>query len=651
MTAVAALLVSLGLASDAAVAATPTAIPAATAPDLDGLLSRARALRLAEDTGWLRLGAWRPALLGGFKSQVDGPEFFLAPGGKTDPSAELEATLRGLVAPGGRPPGADELVDAACRFPARLLYLGAKLGFGRADLPPRACPKLDDYLARVAPKGVTLVFSSYYLNNPASAFGHTLLRLDKGQEARAGKDAELLDYGVDYAATVDTGNALLYAAKGLLGGFRGRFLHYAYYYKVRQYGDYESRDLLEYDLDLSPDEVALLAAHVWELGGTWLRYWYLDENCSYHVLGAIEAAAPRLELLRHVGRAVVLPSETVQALFENPGLVRAVHYRPSIRTQFEARASHLDGAEAALVARLEKEPGAPLPADLAPERQAAVLDAALDLVDLRHGRALLEGRDAALARRRQELLVRRAAVPVQSPPLALPDPADLRPENGHRTFRAGAGGGVAREAGAFARLDLRLALHDLGDPPAGYPPFAQIQFLPARLRYYPESGRVELDDLSIVEVTSLNPVHRFDLRPSWRVRVGATTVRDGGCDRCVAGAFELGGGFTAARLAGIVDLLALGDVELLGAPDLQGIDGRGLRLGLGPSAIARVRAGRVATFLAEARWRWFPAADPDGGFLLSAGVRLHAGRRLSLALEGRRTPRDDELSAALLGYF
>jgi hypothetical protein len=280
-----------------------------------------------------------------------------------------------------------------------------------------------------------------------------------------------------------------------------------------------------------------------------------------------------------------------------------------------------------------------------------VLDAALDLVDLRHARALLEGRDPALARRRQDLLLRRAAVPVQSPPLALPDRAALRPENGHRTLRLGAGGGVARDAGPFARLDLRLALHDLGDPPAGYPPFAEIQFLPVRLRLYPDDGRVELDDLSIVEVTSLNPVHRFDLRPSWRMRAGATTVRDGGCDRCVAGVAELGGGFTAARVLGAVDLLALGDVELLGSPRLDGIDGAGVRLGLGPSAIARVRAGRFATLLAEARWRWFPAARPETGYQLSAGLRLHAARNLSVALEARRTPSDDELSAAVLGYF
>ena len=322
-----ALLVSLAAAAPA------TAAPAPDPSYLPELVLRARRLGLAEDPGWIRLGHWRRTVQGDWKSEVDGPAFFRALRGKTSPRAELEATLRGLF---DARPVADELSDAQCRFPARFAFLARKLDVDPARLPPRACPRLEDFLGRVHARAVTLVFSSYYLNNPASAFGHTFLRLDKEEGARAGKEQELLDYGVDYAATVTTRNAVAYALNGLLGRFKGRFSHLAYYYKVRQYADAESRDLWEYDLALAPEEVALLTAHLWELGGTWFDYWYLDENCSYHVLAALEAAAPRLDLLSHVGAFGVLPSDTVQALFRNPGLVRDVHWRPSIRTQFEA---------------------------------------------------------------------------------------------------------------------------------------------------------------------------------------------------------------------------------------------------------------------------------------------------------------------------
>jgi hypothetical protein len=610
-------------------------------------IARARDERLAEDLGWLRLGHWRKGM-GGWKSEVDGAEFFLSPRGKTDPAAELAATVEGLFSPG---PFADELADPFCRFPARVQFLAARLGLDPAALPPRSCPKQQDFLARVRPGGVTLVFSSYYLNNPSSSFGHTLLRLDKADGALEGKHFELLDYGVDYAATADTSNAILYAVKGLFGLFKGEFKHYAYYYKVRQYGDFESRDLWEYDLAFTPEETALLARHLWELGGTWFAYWYLDENCSYHVLGALEAAAPRLDLLSHVGKAVVLPADTVKALFRNPGLVRAVHYRPSIRTQFEARARELSDLELETAIELARRPAAPFPEALPPPRRVAVLDAAQDLVDLRHGRKLVMGQDPRAAELRQALLERRAEIAVSSVPLEVPPPEARRPDRGHGSFRAGLAGGASRAHGAFGALEARLALHDLGDPLQGYPPYAQLEFLPARLRFYPEDRRLELDDLSLVKVVSLNPVSRWDHRPSWRMRAGATTVRDAGCNGCLAGVAEFGGGLGATDLGGAVDLVALGDTELLGAPRLEGIRGAGVRLGLGPTALVRVRAGERAALLAEARWQYLPFATPEQTWSLSGTLRLHVAKALSLSIEARAAPEDRDVQAGVLAFY
>ena len=548
-------------------------------------------------------------------------------------------------------PHEEELDDARCRFPARLAFLSARLGLDEARLPAHDCPRRDRFLAEVSPRAVTYVFSSFYLNNPGSAFGHTLIRFDKTGTARAGKDAELLDYGVDYSATVDTSNAILYAVKGLFGLFRGEFKYYAYYYKVRQYGDFESRDLFEYELALEPAEVALLARHVWELGGTWIRYWYLDENCAYYLLAAIEAAAPRLQLTSHVGHVVVLPSDTVQALFMNPGLVTRVHERPSIRTQFEARAAGLLPGEASLVEALAGDPRTPLPAGLPEARRAAVLDAAADLLDLRHAHGLLLGTDREAIELRQLLLARRAQLLVPSPPLVLPEGGDRRPEAGHGSLRLGVGGGASREGGGFASLDLRLALHDLLDPPDGYPANALIEFLPARLRYYPGDRRLQLDDASLVRVYAVNPLGRFDLRPSWRMRAGATTVRDGGCHECLAASLELGAGPGVTGVLGFADLLLFADSELLASGPLNGIDGSPVRLGVGPSGVLRLRAGKVLTFLAEARWRWLPLAQPETTWSLSGTLRLHAGRNVSFALEGRRSPTDGELSAGVLGYF
>jgi hypothetical protein len=630
----------------AALALAPAAAADAGAPSaLDASLRRARALRLAEDPGWLRLGHWNRTPVG-WKSEADGSRFFRSLRGKTNPAAELDATLRGLF---DARPVRDELEDAQCRFPARLAFLAARLGLDPARLPRRRCPRLEEFLGRLQARSATMVFSSYYVNNPSSSFGHTFLRLNKAEEARPGKSFELLDYGVDYSATVDTKNALLYAFKGLFGLFRGVFLHYAYYYKVREYADAESRDLWEYDLDLTPAEVAMLAAHIWELGGTWFQYWYLDENCSYHVLGALEAAAPRFSLLEHVG-AVVLPSDTVKALFRNPGLVRSVHYRPSIRTQFMARSAALDARGRALLEALAADPAAPL-ADVPDLARAAALDAAVDLLDVRFGRELVVGKAPEAARDRQVLLERRSAIRVQSPPLEIAPPIDRAPERGHGSFRLGAGGGFSSRDGGLALLDLRIALHDLGDPPIGYPPLAQIEFAPTRLRLAPREGRAEVDETWLVRIVSMNDLSRFDLRPSWRVKAGAATVRDASCRSCLAAQGELGGGFSLESLARVVDVYGGVDVAAEWSPRLSGTEGSEVRAGFGPGGLARLRLGTRAALLADARWRFLPGADPDRTWDLRGALRLHLGREVSLALEARRTPAEDVLSAALYGYF
>ncbi len=624
--------------------------PAATPPDaayLGELVAKAQRLHLAEDPAWLRLGHWRLRLLGGWKSQADGRAFFRSPRGKTDPAAELEATLGGFFDTG---PYANELDDAFCRFPARFAFLASRLGFDPSRLPARRCPRLEDFLGRLAPQSVTLVFSSYYLSSAASAFGHTFLRMNKADTAREGRAFELLDYAVDYSATVDTKNAVLYALKGLLGFFKGQFNHYAYYYKVREYADAESRDLWEHDLALAPEEVAMLAAHLWELGGTWFDYFYLDENCSYHVLGALEAAAPRLDLLSHVGSTIVLPSDTIKALFRNPGLVKGVHYRPSIRTQFEARLGELDGPGRRMLEALARDPAAPFPDDLGQGDRAAALDAAVDLVDLGHARDLVIGQAPEAARERQRLLERRSAIRFPSPPLEIPPPPGDAPSAGHGSARASLGGGWSREDGGLALLDARLALHDLADPPGGYPPLAQLEFLPVRLRYVPREKRLEVDEAWAVRIVSLRGASRFDLRPSWRMRVGAATVRDGACSSCLAGQVEMGAGLAVAKL-GALDLYAGVDMAVEASGHLDGIEGLPVRAGVGPGGLARLRLGNRATVLADARLRWLPAARPVMTWDLRGTIRLNLSHTFSLSLEARRTPGDDEATAALLAYF
>jgi hypothetical protein len=280
-----------------------------------------------------------------------------------------------------------------------------------------------------------------------------------------------------------------------------------------------------------------------------------------------------------------------------------------------------------------------------------VLDAALDLVDFRAGKAILLGTDPAAAATRQLLLTRRSLVRVQSPRLDLTPPQEAQPQLGHGSLRAGAGGGVTADAGPVALLDLRQALHDLGDPPFGYPPFAQIEFLPARVALSAETGRLEALEASLVRVTSLNPVSRFDRRPSWRMRFGAELLKDGGCDRCVAAVGEVGGGFSALQLWRALDLYAGADTSLDWSPGLDGLFGSPVRLGVGPAALARLRLGERVSLVANGRYRLLPFTALHASWSTGAEARVHLGRRLSVAATWRLDPTDWLAGGLLLGYF
>jgi len=65
-----------------------------------------------------------------------------------------------------------------CVFPARYKWLKRELSFDPLEHPEQACPRLEGWLNELNPERITLVFSSFYMNNPASMFGHTLLRID-----------------------------------------------------------------------------------------------------------------------------------------------------------------------------------------------------------------------------------------------------------------------------------------------------------------------------------------------------------------------------------------------------------------------------------------------------------------------------------------
>lgn len=509
----------------------------------DQWIAKAKSLGLSQDKQWIRMLHFTEHR-SPRESEIDAPTFFLAQNGKTDPLAELVETLRGIESSAAQP----EELNVSCKFPARRQWLQKRLA-EIAPFPVVSCPRFQNWHKTLVGPSVSIVFSSYFLNNPSSAFGHTLMRINKAPSELDGRRHELLDYGINFAANVpEDANPVAFAFKGLFGFYPGVYSAMPYYYKVREYNNAESRDLWEYELGLTPEQVSFMVAHLWELGPTYSDYWYLTENCSYQMITLLEVANPDLDLSVHLQKYVI-PSDTVQILFEVPGLVRSYHLRPSIGTELRYRLNRLSEEEKNFVLDLVAHRDLPsfLKEDIAPDRRALILDAVADRVDFLFPTEV-QMKETPEARWKDQVLAARAKVNFVSPRLQASSQTLDRPHlsHGSRRMSLGAASQTSNQSGSSTALlfRYRFALHDRLDPVGGYPDYAEISFADLHFSFDEFQRRLELEKLNLVEVISRSPFTRFTPGLSWAAGVGVDRLWYRDCVGCHALVVNGGVGLT-----------------------------------------------------------------------------------------------------------
>ncbi|MFK7606348.1 MULTISPECIES: DUF4105 domain-containing protein [unclassified Pseudomonas] len=477
--------------------------PLYASPQLDNQ----RVQQLANDPFWISLGHYEAGKLSGWRSYVSDDKFFLAPDGAHHPDAELRATVEALYAPlslGDKHP--------QCVYPARTRWLKAQLNL--TDLPKADCAEFTQWFKDVAPHSTVMIFPAAYLNSPSSMFGHTLLRIDQA-DVQSNKTA-LLSYAINFGAYIEgSDNSILYAWKGLAGGYPGLFALVPYQEKLSEYRSLENRDLWEYRLNLTPEETQRMVEHVWELKQIQFDYFFFDENCSYRLLELLQVARPGLQLTTQFPLTAI-PTDTVKAVKE-AGLVESIEYRPSRERELLDRAKVLDPEEQQWVLQVSADQAQlqnPQFKALPKERQALIIDAAYRLERYRANG--LE-RDTGRSQRSFELL--RAINQNPAPELKVEKPE--LPENGHesRTWQLGAG---SRDDKAFAEYGLRMAYHDLNDNAPGFPLGAQIEILQLKLRQY-EGNKWQVQQLDLANIRSLTP--RNELLKPWSWQVGGGLER------------------------------------------------------------------------------------------------------------------------------
>ena len=500
------------------------------------LIDKGLQTRLAGEREWHLLLHYRENLFGGHTSEQDDPGFFMSPHGKTDPQAELDATLKQffsekLVGRSNQP--------AQCAFIARYHWLREQLHFDDSRMPKLACERFDRWFNDFEAHSITLIFPSAYLNNPASMFGHTFLRIDqKGQT----EQTRILAQTVNFAAYVPPDAGLAYPIRGMFGGYSGYFSTYPYYLKVQEYRDFENRDIWEYRLNFTEHQVKRLLMHSWEMGNAAFDYFFFKENCSYHLLALLEYADPTLHLTDEFFMWTV-PADTVRLIASKPGLVSGIAYRPSRSNVIRRKREALPVGERELAHRITQDLGeltSPDFAQLDLTKQAFLLDLASDY--LRYRTETSDSPPPEWKERNRAILTTRSQLKIPSEEFKV-TPFAKQPELGHKTSRASVGAGW-RNNDTFEEVTVRAGYHDLLDPELGYTPDAQIEIASVSLRHYNRVDQTRIERATLANVMSLSPIDSVFRAPSWKFNLGMQTIKHDGCQLCSNGVVN--GGIGAA---------------------------------------------------------------------------------------------------------
>ena len=163
---------------------------------------------------------------------------------KKNAKAEMLATLQAFSED---PNEYEQNRHPQCRFPARYKWLKDELKIDNKIIKEVSCSNLNFWLQNLEYSNISIVFASHFLDAPASTFGHTFLKL----KSSIYKETDLLGNSINFAAFSQNVGIIEYFIKGISGGFPGLFGVYPYHVKVKEYNDFEKRDLWEYNINLT----------------------------------------------------------------------------------------------------------------------------------------------------------------------------------------------------------------------------------------------------------------------------------------------------------------------------------------------------------------------------------------------------------------
>lgn len=485
---------------------------------------QALTLNLAEQTTWRRLLYLKDSKPGQTKnakantSPVKNAEFFVSPEGRSNPQAELLALLKMMTANNLSAAEQSQNQAVLCRFPARIHWLQQQLAIPDAELAAIDCGEFDAWMAKLDPQRLSVIFAEEYLDNPLSAFGHTLMLIDSTKSLA---DPSAIDHAHalnDTVAGNPDDNFALYAVKSMTGLYPNDITIDPYPEKLAYYLQGDERDVWQYPLKLTHAEIQQIMRHVWETKDLGLPYYFTTDNCASEILRYIDIVRHESSLLSQLPY-VVVPSDVVRLLTDE-ALITEQTYLPADDSLRQAKIN-------VLAAQANN--------DMASVETSKDTDTSIDTGTTAAQSALLNLPESIISKDNKLLTT----------PLL---PANNNPNDAHLLQRAMVGVGSRDDLG-YLTLGFRAGFHDLLDRPDGYPENFALEGAALSFRVYdnddndsnrPKQKSVVLQDLTLIRGRSFNPINSAKTGKTWGLNLGATRVNDGsepaGGDHLVANA-------------------------------------------------------------------------------------------------------------------
>jgi hypothetical protein len=437
---------------------------------------------IAQSNAWLALIHYEKSLFGQAKPQVKSSAFYLDQSANPNPLNELKATLKAFRTE----------PNIQCHFPARRLFL-RRFNF---SFPSTHCEQYEQYIKGIATDSVSVVYASGYLGNPASMYGHIFLKFGKQN------NSDLLDDTFNYGARYpENENGLVYIFKGIFGGYKGYFVNQKYHHQTLTYSDSELRDLWEYRLNYSKDDIELMLAHLFELEGMAKTYYFFGKNCAYQIAKLLELASD--ETFIPQSKAWTMPIDVITRMSEvNKGqLIKNVTFHGSRQEQLFTKYSQLTLSEKKALRQLINLPDTHIAEYLntidakRANRLISVMYDYFAFLDKKH-----DGLNGEQTNRRNKLVDARLSLPVGKPSFYDSNPKP--PTIAQKTSLVQFSGIALKNDHDAVELRYRANYYDFLNINAARVPFSELSTLDLRIRL--NNSKLYLEEATLLKITNLN---------------------------------------------------------------------------------------------------------------------------------------------------